>query len=325
MQHRQRRGSTGARRAGRLALVGLICALAAGCGGRSEGQGGPRSERTHTAPLLVDGGRLVAIGGGRRLYLKCMGTGRPTVVLESGFGGNTDDWRDVQPQLGRITRTCAYDRAGLGNSVATPGVHDAGDEVRDLRRLLRAAHLPAPYVLVGHSYGGLLARLFAHEHPEQAAGVVLVDAVGRDQIRRALADWPRAQAPAVRRAFARTVQDGVDLAAGDALGRRVRTLGATPLAVITAGRHEAELGALPRGLARAQERLWNTMQDELAALSSDHLHVVALRSDHFVQRLDGQPDVVVRAVGAVVRAARDHARLPACRRLFSGPALRCVR
>jgi hypothetical protein len=65
------------------------------------------------------------------------------------------------------------------------------------------------------------------------------------------------------------------------------------------------------------------MQDELAARSTDHVHVVALRSDHFVQRLDGQPDIVIRAVQAVVRAARDHAHLPPCRRLFSRADDRC--
>ena len=84
--------------------------------------------------------------------------------------------------------------------------------------------------------------------------------------------------------------------------------------------------------SRALYRLWLTMQDELAALSSDHVHVVALRSDHWIQirhftrgntEIDGQPDVVVRAVRAVVRAARDRARLPPCRRLFAGAGVRC--
>lgn len=71
------------------------------------------------------------------------------------------------------------------------------------------------------------------------------------------------------------------------------------------------------------ERLWTTMQDELAALSSDHVHVVALRSDHFVERLDGQPGVVIRATAAVVNAARRHTHLPRCRHLFAGPGVLC--
>ena len=100
----------------------------------------------------------------------CVGSGSPTVVLEAGFGADTFTWRDVQPQLGRTTRTCAYDRAGTGNSVAPPGVRDARDEIADLRQLLARARIDPPYVLVGHSYGGVLARVFAHLHPTETAG-----------------------------------------------------------------------------------------------------------------------------------------------------------
>jgi pimeloyl-ACP methyl ester carboxylesterase len=254
-----------------------------------------------------------------------VGSGKPTVVLEAGFPGNTQNWRDVQPDLGRTTRTCAYDRAGLGRSPPMPGVHDAQDEIDDLQRLLVAAHLEPPYVLVSHSYGGILARLFASQHPDEAAGVVLVDARGRDATRRQVAlfpkSLPKSQIPPV---LTTPVQDGVDLAASEALASRVRSLGATPLAVITAGRHDQDWGRLlSPGVARAFDRLWATMQDELTALSSNHLHVVALRSDHFLQRFDGQPDVVIRAVQAVVRTARDHTRLPPCRQLFSGSDVSC--
>jgi pimeloyl-ACP methyl ester carboxylesterase len=258
--------------------------------------------------------------------------GSPTVVLEAGLGGDTYGWRDVQSRLGRVTRTCSYDRAGIGNSVGRAGVRDARDDIDDLRRLLNGARLGGPYVLVGHSYGGLLVRLFAHAHPDETAGVVLVDAKGRDQTRRELAIWPKSQARALRRRWARPVHDGIDLAASDALASGLSSLGDTPLAVITAGTHHADSRGMPPRLARALYWQWLTMQDELAALSSDHVHVVALRSDHWIpikhfyrgsERIDGQPDVVIRAVHAVVRAARDHTHLPPCRRLFNNPAVRC--
>jgi pimeloyl-ACP methyl ester carboxylesterase len=315
------RGPTGARAV--LAML-LASALASGCGGHeSKAHSAATANTVRTAPVIVGPGELVAIGGGRKLFLDCMGSGSPTVVLEAGFGGDSYNWQAVQPQLGRTTRTCAYDRAGLGNSVARPGVHDARDELDDLQRLLDAAHLDPPYVLVGHSYGGLLARLFAVAHPKETAGVVLVDAMGRDQTRRELAIWPTSQERALRRMVARPVRDGVDLAAGEALAARVRSLGDTPLAVVTAGRHDDEWGHAPARLARALDRQWATMQDELAALSSDHVHVVARRSDHSVQAKKGQPRVVVGVVRAVVRADRDGTRLPACARLFSGPDIRC--
>jgi pimeloyl-ACP methyl ester carboxylesterase len=313
----------------------LATILVVGCGGHE--QNGQRAPAARTSPraalVAVDGpGSLVAIGGGRSLYLACVGSGSPTVVLEAGHGADTFSWQDVQPQLGRTTRTCAYDRAGVGNSVRRPDVHDARDDIDDLHRLLAGAHLDPPYVLVGQSYGGLLVRLFAHAHPEETAGLVLVDAKGRDQMRRELAIWPTSQAPALRRSWAQPVRDGVDLASGDALTSRVTSLGDTPLAVITAGTHKADSAGMPPALARALYGLWLTMQDELAALSSDQVHVVALGSDHWVQvrrfyrenqRIDGQPDVVIRAVRAVVRSARGRTRLPPCRRLFTGSDVRC--
>ena len=112
-------------------------------------------------------------------------------MLEAGYPGDSTTWRDVHGQLGQTTRTCAYDRAGLGNSPPMRGVHDARDEIADLQRLLGAAGIRPPYVLVGHSYGGMLARLFASERPEETAGVVLVDARGSDATRPQLAIWPR--------------------------------------------------------------------------------------------------------------------------------------
>ena len=311
----------------RLLVLVAAAAVLAGCGGGGEGDRaarGPARTPVLTGTGISGTGRLVDIGG-RKLYLECVGSGSPTVVLEAGFGGPSRTWADVEEALVRTTRTCAYDRAGLGSSVAMPGVHDAGDEIRDLAKLLAAARVPPPYVLVGHSYGGLLVRLFAHAHPDQAAGVVLVDSMGRDQTHRELASWPRSVAAQARRGFAEPVIDGVDLRAGERAAARIRSLGNTPLAVVTAGRHDVDLGDLPGGLRTRLDRLWTTMQDELAALSPDHLHVVALRSDHFVQRLDGQPGVVVRAVRAVVQAARTDEALPPCRRVFHGAGVRCRR
>jgi pimeloyl-ACP methyl ester carboxylesterase len=312
-----------------MRVVVLASVLAAGCGGGSGAKqtGGATASTSLPNPVVASGpGTLVAIGAGRSLFLDCLGSGSPTVVMEAGFGGDSNNWRDVQPSLARTTRTCSYDRAGLGNSVARPGRDDARGEVDDLGRLVVRARLAPPYVLVGHSYGGLLARLFAQAHPTQTAGIVLVDSMGRNQSRRELALWPVSEARALRGQVAEPVRDGVDLAAGEALAARVTSLDDTPLAVVTAGHHRPLARDEPVRLVRSLNRLWTTMQDELAALSRNHVHVVALRSDHFVQgRSDGQPSVVIRAVQAVVRAARDHARLPACAQLFGGSDVRCRR
>ena len=303
-------------------LVSLACVLAVGCGGQE-----PKAHRGPTprpAPVAEGPGRFVAIGDGRSLYLECVGSGSPAVVLEAGFGADTLSWQDVQPEVGRGTRTCAYDRAGTGNSVAPPGVRDARDEIADLRRLLAGARVEPPYVLVGHSYGGVLARVFAHLYPSETAGLVLIDTIGRDGRRRQLAIWPRSQAPEIRRGVATAVMEGVDLAAGEAIASRITSLDGMPLAVITAGRQD-NFPRAPARLHRALKRLWDGMQDELAALSENSVHVVALASNHDVpSSRTGQPSVIVRAVQAVVGAARSHARLSPCRRLFSGSYVRCL-
>jgi pimeloyl-ACP methyl ester carboxylesterase len=302
-------------------LVLLASVVAVGCGAQE-----PKAHRALTvkvprpAPIVEGSGTLVPIGGGRSLYMECVGAGSPTVVLEAGFGADTFSWRDVQPLIGRRTRTCAYDRAGTGSSDAPPGVRDARDEIADLRRLLARARVEPPYVLVGHSYGGVLARVFAHLYPSETAGLVLIDTLGRDGRRRLLAIWPRSQAPKIRRGLATTVMEGVDLAVGEAIASKVTSLGGMPLAVITAGRQD-NFPRTPARLYRALKRLWDGMQDELAARSENSVHVVALASNHDI--LSGQPSVIVQAVQAVVGAAHSHARLPPCRRLFRGSDVRC--
>ena len=301
--------------------VVLFVVLLVGCGGDAG------KERPDPQPKItmegVGSGELVDVGG-RRLFMECIGSGRPTILLEAGFGGDTNLWADVLPELGRETRTCAYDRAGIGASDAIPGVHDAGDEIKDLERLLDRGGIPPPYVLVGHSYGGLLARLFACAHPDQTGGVVLIDANGRDAWRRGFAVWPKTLAPKRRRAWADPIADGVDSRASAALASDIRSLGDMPLVVLTAAR-DRELGVfqgLPPEISRRWRRLMRVMQAELAGLSSDHAHVIALRSDHFIYR--DQPLVVLRAVRAVVRAVRDEASLPPCERVFTGPGVRCL-
>ena len=302
-------------------LVVALPLITAGCGRHTAPQRADTRQRA--APAIVGGGRLVDVGG-HRLYVTCAGSGSPTVVLEAAFGRSSSDWRDTQRDLARTTRTCAYDRAGLGSSVGLPGVHDASDEIRDLQQLLFSARIPPPYVLAGHSYGGLLTRLYAHAHPRDVAGLVLVDAVGRNATERQLAIWPKSVEPDARKEAAEPVTNDVDVRSSEALDARVRSLGDLPLIVIEAGRHEQLFGPDKTPLWRAEARLWSRMQAELARLSSDHVHVLARRSDHFVQRIDGQPQVVTGALRALVRAARGKTRLASCASLFRGPAVRCL-
>ena len=119
--------------------------------------------------------QLVALPGGRKLNLYCQGKGTPVVILESGLGAGAFNWRFVQSSIARTTKVCAYDRAGYWKSPAATGARDAGAEADDLAALLKAAKLPAPYVIAAHSMGGYIARLYAGRHTGDVAGMVLVD------------------------------------------------------------------------------------------------------------------------------------------------------
>ncbi len=117
---------------------------------------------------------LVDIGG-RRMNVYCTGTGSPTVILDAGFGDTMESWYRVQLPIARTTRVCSYDRAGMGFSDGTPVARNASAVVSDLHRLLRAARIAPPYVLVGHSIAGLYATLYADRFPSEVRGMVLVD------------------------------------------------------------------------------------------------------------------------------------------------------
>ena len=118
---------------------------------------------------------LVAVESGRRLNLICMGHGKPVVIFLSGLGSGSIDWRKVQPSIGQITEACTYDRAGYGFSDPATRPSDATQAVADLHALIRAAGLPQPVMLVGHSLGGLYATLYAKTYPKSVAGMLLVD------------------------------------------------------------------------------------------------------------------------------------------------------
>ena len=154
-------------------------------------------DRQHSPPP----GQMVDIGG-HRLHLYCLGTGSPTVILEAAAPGWSLYWSAVQQQLARTTRVCAYDRAGLGWSERGPLPRTGPRMAKELHRLLERAAIPGPYVLVGHSLGGLIARLYQHDYPQEVVGMVLVDAGHESEMRqaefRAFANAGKSMLPVIR-------------------------------------------------------------------------------------------------------------------------------
>jgi pimeloyl-ACP methyl ester carboxylesterase len=143
-------------------------------------------ERPATRAVLPDG---------RRLNFVCEGTGAPTVLLESGFGAGAYGWAKVERRIAQATRVCAYDRAGYGFSDPGPLPRDGAAIARDLDRGLKAAHIRGPYVLVGHSAGGLYMRLFAARRRRDVVGVVFVDSSVEHQVARTGAAAPEGADP----------------------------------------------------------------------------------------------------------------------------------
>jgi pimeloyl-ACP methyl ester carboxylesterase len=142
----------------------------------------PRAGRSPRDPILADNclmrlppppGRLIDVGG-HRLHLHCEGTGA-AVVMDAALGASSLSWTYVRPEVAAFARACAYDRAGFGWSDAGPLPRTVARIVEELQHLLAAAAVPRPYVLVGHSFGGLVARAYVHRHPGEIGGLVLLD------------------------------------------------------------------------------------------------------------------------------------------------------
>lgn len=128
-------------------------------------------------------GQLVDVGG-YRMHIACSGAGGPTVLLEAGAGGFGLHWALVQPAVAEQTRVCVYDRAGLGWSDPSPRPRTPAVMAEELHTLLHRAGVDGPFVLVGHSLGGPIVRQFALAHPQEVAGMVLVDSASEQQIAR---------------------------------------------------------------------------------------------------------------------------------------------
>lgn len=264
-------------------------------------------------PTLVPRGRYNGWFdvGGRRLFLRCTGSGGPTVVFDNGL---TVDWYDLQNRLSGLTRVCSYDparQAGpLGRSDPAPGPRTGLDRVRDLHALLAAAHLPGPYVLAGHSNGGLFSLLYASRYPEQVAGMVLIDGVHPDYHRRSIevakqfvprALWDQVVASACGIPPVQLDAELMDICRAEAQTRAAlaaHPLRRMPLAVITHGGEHFPPGSQDA----AQERLWQQLQDELAAMQPGSTHVIATGSGHDIQH--EQPELVLAQVRRIVAAVR---------------------
>jgi pimeloyl-ACP methyl ester carboxylesterase len=268
-------------------------------------------EVQEAGPTIVPKGRYSGWFdlGGRRLFLRCTGHGSPTVVFE---GGLTTDWYELQNQLSGFTRVCSYDRPGGPRSRSDPAPipRTARDFVADLHALLRAAHVPGPYVLAGHSNSGLFSVLYASTHPRQVAGLVLIDAVHPATIKRRLAMLKPLVPPEVWEALRQLMitvpprlvdPEGIDIWTSERQTRmalRRSPLRPMPLVVLAHGHPDDP----PPPYVELEEPFWRQLQRELAQLVPGGKLVIATQSGHDIPH--EQPELVLDAIRDVVLAVR---------------------
>ena len=306
-----------------LALL-LLCGSAAATGAIYEVRADRRELGSTPFP-----GQLIDVGG-HRLHIWCTGSGTPAVVLDTGLGGTAFDWGHVQPDVARFTRVCSYDRAGMGYSDSGPHPRTSQQIVNELATLLDQS-VDGPVVLVGASIGGWNVRLFASEHTERTAGLVLVDARHEDQSERMDAAGAPENPPWLAHLAAPLAYLGIarslDLVPGipiDAfppeVRRYVQATRARTSALVTAAnellsgpvsavqvratRRELPIPVVAVSAGRESPDMANVLaalQRDQATLSTQSCHVTAERSGHAVAF--GQPAIVVNAIRAVVQAS----------------------
>jgi pimeloyl-ACP methyl ester carboxylesterase len=246
--------------------------------------------------------------GGRRLFLRCTGHRSPTVVFE---GGLTTDWYELQNRLSGFTRVCSYDHPNgpRSRSDPAPTPRTARDFVADLHALLGVARVPGPYVLAGHSNGGLFTQLYASTYPRQVAGLVLIDAVHSATIKRRLAMLKPLVSPEewqVLRQLMITVPprlvdpEQVDIWTSERQTRiALRRSPPRPMPLVVLAHGHPEPGT---PFVELEERLWRQLQRELAHLVPGGRLVIATESGHDIQH--EQPELVLDAIHDVVLAVR---------------------
>jgi len=306
----------------RMTTLSIAATVLVGCG-----MGAPGGRPAPAAGSLGDFAGPVEIGNGRHLYLQCRGRGAPTVILESGYHNSADPWSQsdaadpakgpaVLPALAGAHRVCAYDRPGTLRNSDPPTLSDrsssvpmprtASDVVSDLHTLIEAAHLPGPFVLVGHSLGGLLIRLYAQTYPAQVRGLVFVDAFAAEIPELLGSDWP-----SYRRALDGPPPQFADSSSFEIvdIDRSVAQVNAAPAvpnvpaAVLTRTEPFLIPPDLPADKGEKLEQAWRDATTDLVALRPQTPRIAATGSDHFVQI--HQPDLVAASVELVIqRSAR---------------------
>ena len=224
----------------------------------------------------INGGRCVDVGQ-YRLYASIYGKKEPNVIFDSGSGDDSTVWHAVAPEVSKFARVVIYDRAGLGKSDSKPGNDriSSEDSIEALHTLLKTENINPPYILVGHSRGGLNMQLFAEKYPHEVSGMVLIDPVSRDQ------NSHDRDPPKTSNYYREAISF-------DESREQVKKAGKfpnVPLIVLTAARQHGDA---------KREILWRQWQQGITKLSPQGKQIFAWNSGHYIQKQ--QPELVIDAI-----------------------------
>ncbi|MGD6831138.1 alpha/beta fold hydrolase [Sutcliffiella halmapala] len=228
--------------------------------------------------------------GESSLYTKLYGerTNNPTVIMDAGYGDYSKAWEPIIPDISKATQVLVYDRAGLGKSAKSTkstnprtSIHMVGE----LKELLTKLDIKPPYILVGHSFGGVNVRIFAEHFPEDVAGMVLVDTTPEEYRERFLPTMSEEFQAAYNQQFTHEGNYDEFMKSLNQLKGCNRKL-EVPVMVLAAGKKAH--------YSKESQELWNAMQRELVDISTNGELVMAENSAHYIQ--NDAPDVVIRAI-----------------------------
>jgi pimeloyl-ACP methyl ester carboxylesterase len=231
-----------------------------------------------------------------KLYAKLSGenNGKPTVIMDAGYGDFSKAWDSVIGDISMITNVLIYDRAGLGKSETSSNPRTSREMVKELKELLIEAKIKPPYILVGHSFGGVNMRMFATEYQYEVCGLVLVDSTPEDYRERFLPTMAQDFQQAYNKQF---VYEGNYDEFMESLKqlKKTRLKLNIPLIVLSAGKKAH--------YSKESQELWNEMQREILEISSDGELVIAENCAHYIQ--NDEPEVVVRAIKKMIEIFKD--------------------
>ena len=235
-----------------------------------------------------------AVVNSHSLFGLLSGEGETTVILDAGLGGTSKDWSKVQSEVANFSKVFSYSRAGLGQSEKATIPRTCKDIISDLRRLLLAANLHPPYVLVAHSWSGINARWYASQYPEEIAGMILVDAVNEDkyeQFEKILSEekanrmWAFVKDPSKN-------DENIDRIASIAQVRDKQILFDFPLIILTRAADSDELSKIETDL-----------QAEFLKLSTNSRQYFSKHNNHFIQNLE--PELVIDSIRQVIKSIKE--------------------